>query len=106
MIAEDKLKAEGGLAKTKVILGWHFNFCTLTVTLSDHKYIAWSSKIKQMIIARTTTKKTLEATSGRLGHVGFVIPWVYHFLNRLGTLLTRSQNRRVIKINSECKHNL
>ena len=28
MIAKDKLAAEGGLAETKVILGWHFNFCT------------------------------------------------------------------------------
>jgi hypothetical protein len=33
MGAEYKLKVEGGLAETKVILGWHFNFRTLTVTL-------------------------------------------------------------------------
>jgi hypothetical protein len=26
MVAQDKLKAEGGLVETKVILGWHFNF--------------------------------------------------------------------------------
>ncbi len=26
MVAQNKLKAEGGLAETKVILGWHFNF--------------------------------------------------------------------------------
>ena len=26
MVAKDKLKAEGGLPETKVILGWHFNF--------------------------------------------------------------------------------
>jgi hypothetical protein len=40
MVMEDKLKAEGGLAETKAILGWHFNFRTLTVTLPEHKYIA------------------------------------------------------------------
>ncbi len=40
MVAEDKLKAEGGLVETKVILGWHFNFRTLTVTLPEHKYIS------------------------------------------------------------------
>ncbi len=39
MVVEDKLKAEGGLGETKVILGWHFNFRTLTITLFDHKYI-------------------------------------------------------------------
>jgi hypothetical protein len=33
MVAQEKVKAEGGLAKTKIILGWHFNFCTLTMTL-------------------------------------------------------------------------
>jgi hypothetical protein len=33
MVAQDKLKAEGGLAKLKVILGWLFNFRALTVSL-------------------------------------------------------------------------
>ena len=41
MVAEDKLAAEGGLAKTIVILGWFFNFRTLTVSLPEHKHIAW-----------------------------------------------------------------
>ncbi len=40
MVAQDKLKAEGGLAEMKVILGWHFNFCTLTMILPKHKHIA------------------------------------------------------------------
>jgi hypothetical protein len=42
MVAEDKLKAEGGLSEMKTILGWLFNFRTLTVSLPEHKYIAWS----------------------------------------------------------------
>jgi hypothetical protein len=41
MVVQDKLKAEEGLAETNIILGWHFNFCTLTVTLPKHKHIAW-----------------------------------------------------------------
>jgi hypothetical protein len=49
MVAEDKLKAEGGLSETKTILGWLFNFRTLTVSLPAHKYIAWSNDLKQMI---------------------------------------------------------
>ncbi len=40
MVAEDKSKVEGGFAETKVILGWHFNFRSLTLTLPKHKYIA------------------------------------------------------------------
>jgi hypothetical protein len=106
MVAEDKLTAEGGLAETKVILGWHFNFRTLTVSLPEHKYIAWSGEINSMLDRGRTTKKALESTIGRLGHVGFVIPWVFHFLSRLRTLLGRAQNRQTIALNEECKRDL
>jgi hypothetical protein len=106
MVTEDKLKVEGGLAEMKVILGWHFNFRTLTVTLPKHKYIAWSQEIQQMIKTRRTTKKHLELTIGRMGHVSFVIPWVYHFLSRLRSLLARAQNKRTISINEKCMRDL
>jgi hypothetical protein len=78
---QEKLRAEGGLLETKVILGWHFNFRSLTVTLPEHKHIAWSAKIKKMIDDGSTLKKSLESTIRCLGHVGFVIPWVFHFLS-------------------------
>jgi hypothetical protein len=78
MVAQEKLKAEGGLAETKIIR-WHFNFRTLTVTLPEQKHIAWSSKIWTMIATGRTTKNAFKSTIGRLGHVGFVIPWVFHF---------------------------
>jgi hypothetical protein len=58
--------------------------------LPEHKHIAWSREIAQMITSRRTTKQQLELTIGRLGHVGFVIPWVFHFLSRLRTLLSES----------------
>jgi hypothetical protein len=74
MVAEEKLKAKGGLSETKIILGWLFNFRTLTVSLPEHKYIAWSNELKQLIRSRGTTKKQLESTIGRLGHVGYIIP--------------------------------
>ena len=106
MVAQDKLKAEGGLAKLKVILGWLFNFRALTVSLPEHKHIAWSGEIQSMLDRRRTTKKALELTIGRLGHVGFVIPWVFHFLSRLRTLLRRAQNRQTIALNEECKDDL
>ncbi len=88
MVAEDKLKVEGGMLETKVILGWLFNFRSLTVSLPEHKYIAWSREINAMIQSKRTTKKQLESTIGRLGHVGYIIPWVYHYLSRLRTLLS------------------
>ncbi len=86
-VAEDKLKTEGGLAETKVILRWHFNFGTLTLTLPEHKYIVWSQEIQQMMKTRWMTKKPLELMIGCMGHVGFIIPWVYHFLSCLRLLL-------------------
>jgi hypothetical protein len=88
MVLQEKLKAEGGLAETKIILGWHFNFCTLTLTLTKQKHITWSRKIQTIIADSRTTKKALKSTIGPLGHIGFVIPWVFHFLSCLRTLLS------------------
>ena len=58
--------------ETKMILGWLFNFRTLTVALPEHKYIAWSQEINQMIKNQWTMKKQLESTIVRIGHIGFV----------------------------------
>jgi hypothetical protein len=104
MVAQEKLKAEGGLVGTKIILGWHFNFCTLTVTLPKQKHTVWSSKIWTMIATNRTTKKALKSTIGQLDHVGFVIPWVCHFLSCLRTLLSQVCNKRAIIINKNCKN--
>ncbi len=38
--------------------------------------------------------------------MGFVIPWVYHFLSQLRTLLVHARNRRSIKINDKCAKDL
>ncbi len=64
VVVQDKLKAEGDLAETKVILGWHFNFRTLTVTLPEHKHIAWLTEIHKMLANSRTSKKALESTIG------------------------------------------
>ncbi len=105
MVVEDKLKVEGGLAETKVILGWHLNFQTLTVTLPKHKYIAWLQEIQQMMKTRLTMKKPLESRIVHMGHVGFIIPWVHHFLSHLRLLLARARNKRTISIDKNCARN-
>ncbi len=108
MVAEDKLTAEGGLSEMKVILEWGFNFRTLTVNLPEHKHIARAREISQMIASCRTTKQQLESTIGCLGHVGYVIPWVFHFLSRLQTLLSETDKGRFrsIRINEKCVKNL
>ncbi len=60
-----------------MILEWHFNFRTLTMTLPEHKHIAWSAKIKKMINGGKTLKKSLKSKIGCLRHVRFVFPWVF-----------------------------
>jgi hypothetical protein len=75
MVAQDKLKAEGGLAETKVILGWHFNFRTLTVTLPEHKHIAWSGEIRAMNNKESTGIDNRKTGPCRLHHpMGFPFP--------------------------------
>ncbi len=105
-IARDKLTAEGGLSETKMILGWLFNFRTLIVSLPDHKFIAWAAAIQKMVTSKRTTSKDLETTIKRMGHVGFVIPWVHHFLSHLCSLHFRSKNCCFITINKTCMKDL
>jgi len=62
MVAKDKLLAEAGLSETKVILGWLFNFRTLTVSLQDHKFITRKAAIQKMITSKHTTSKDLDTT--------------------------------------------
>jgi hypothetical protein len=106
MVAKSKLAAEGGLAKTKVILGWHFNSCTLTKTLSKHKYTAWSNKIKKMIDKKKTLRKTVGLTIGWMRHAAFLVPWVFHFLSRLWSLFAWAHNRRFILIKEMSRKDL
>jgi hypothetical protein len=96
MVAKDKLTAEGGLSEIKTILIWHFNFRTPTVTLPEHKFIAWSAKSQQLISSSKLSKKAPESMIRPMGHVGFVI--LYHFWSHLQTLLTTAWNRRFIAI--------
>jgi hypothetical protein len=106
MVVQEKLKAEGGLVETKIILGWHFNFCTLTITLPKQKQIAWSTKIQTMIATGRMTMKALKSTIGQLGQIGFVIPCVFHFLSCLRTLPSQACNKRAITIDKNCKNDL
>ena len=40
MEARNKLAAEAGLEEEKIILGWHFDFCRLIISLPSNKFIA------------------------------------------------------------------
>ena len=101
-----KLIAEAGLEETKTILGWFFDFRTLTVKLPMNKFTAWSNAIKEMIANKSTKPKELECNIGRLVHLSMVLPSILHFMSRLRELHTRSLNRSSIKINETCLDDL
>jgi hypothetical protein len=52
MDTRDKLMAEAGLTKTKMILGWEFNFWQLLISLPENKFIAWTTGISQLLCQR------------------------------------------------------
>jgi hypothetical protein len=79
MEAQNKLLAEMGLKEEKIILRWHIDFCRLVISLPDNKFIAWTISIKEIVSCRTLTAKELETMIGRLGHLGAIVPFVYHF---------------------------
>ena len=83
MEARNKLAAEAGLGEEKIILGWLFDFCRLIISLPSNKFIARMDSIYDILARGITTAKELEATIGRLGHLGAIVPFVYHFLSRL-----------------------
>jgi hypothetical protein len=102
MDARKKLIAETGLSETKMVLGWLLNFRTMTISLPENKYIAYSRAISDMIERGWTSKAELESNIGRWVHLGHILPQIHHFLSRFRFLLKRLQNQRKLSINQEC----
>lgn len=104
MASLQKLKAEAQLTEIKTILGWVWDLRRLIISLPEHKYIAWSNDISNLIAARTVNTKALESTIGRLTHLSLVVPHVHHFLSRIRELHTLTQriHRRQIVITQPC----
>jgi hypothetical protein len=107
MEAEAKLAAEASPEEIKLILGWLMDFRELTVSLPDNKYIAWSADIVKMLTSGSAKAKELETLIGRLGHLGMVIPFVYHFLSRLREWHHKSRHKRFpSQMTAECRQDL
>ena len=100
MAAWSKLLAEAGAEEIKIILGWIFNFRTLTIALPENKYVAWKVAILEILEAGNASFKKLEQMIGRLVHLVIVLPSIHHFMSRLRELLRKSSNRRRINLNT------
>ncbi len=95
-----------GLEEEKIILGWHIDFCRLVISLPDNKFVASTISIKKILSCGTSTVKELKTMIGRLGHLGAIVPFVYHFLSRLRDLQWKATKRRSIAIPKPCQDDL
>ena len=98
MIAIAKLLAEGAMEETKVILGWLFDTRRLTISLTEHKFVAWSNKLKTIKDRKTSDHDELDTILGQLTHVATVMPQLLHFLGRLRSLKYVASKRRMVKL--------
>jgi hypothetical protein len=107
MEAVNKLIAEATPEESKMILGWLMNFRKLIISLPDNKHLAWSKSIQEILVRGSAKARQLETIIGRLGHLGAVIPFVYHFLSRLREWQYRSSNKRhPTAMSTECRLDL
>jgi hypothetical protein len=106
MASKAKLSTEGALEEQKIILGWYFDIQLLTIAIPENKLIAWTESINSMLLTGKTTPKDLEQLIGRLGHLGMVVPFVHHFLSRLGDLHHCSKKWRGVALPDKCKKDL
>jgi hypothetical protein len=107
MEAVNKLIAEATPEESKMIRGWLMDFRKLIISLPDNKHLAWSKSIQEILVKGSAKAKELETIIGRLGHLGAVIPFVYHFLSRLREWQYRSSNKRhPTAMSTECRLDL
>jgi len=107
MEAENKLVAEATPEEVKMILGWTCDFRRLIISLPNNKHTAWSTSVQDLLVKGKARAKELESLIGRLGHLGMVIPFVYHFLSRLREWHHKSKNKRYpTTMSTECRLDL
>jgi hypothetical protein len=94
VLSVKKFLAEATPAERKIILGWVIDSRRLTISLPEHKVIAWSESIRRMLANDKVTQKELEVLLGRLNHVGQILPMSRHFLSRLRQALAVASKRR------------
>ena len=98
MMSLTKLKAEGALEETKIVLGWKLDTQRLQISLPDHKALAWCASINKLLSEKKSTFKELESLVGRLTHISMVIKSILHFLSRIRSLMSAAKNRRLIEL--------
>ena len=83
IVADDKMEAEGAAKEQKICLGWLLNTRELSVKLSTHKAIAWTSQIDKALGSSTVSNKELQSILGRLENVAQIMISLGHFLGNI-----------------------
>ena len=102
-----KLKAKVQMAEVITFLRWTINTRALTISLPTEKAWAWSKSINSLI--KSTAKiqhSTLATLTGRLNHVGNIIPQACHFMNRIRIEEARADKFRSVRLTRETKLDL
>ena len=67
IVSNTKLKAEGCPSKCQIVMGWYLNTWSLTISLPEHKNIAWLTDIDQVMqIQQITFNQRLLVTLSML----------------------------------------
>ena len=61
-----KWVAEEYQKETKIVLGWHINKSSLSVSLPEEKFIAYTAQVKNVIKSRKIDHENLENLIERL----------------------------------------
>ena len=99
LINETKLAAEGRLEETKIVLGWLLDTRRLKISLPEHKFLAWTTQIGEMISTNKTTASNLETVLGRMTNASSILPLARHFLPRLRFFLSKMAKYKTYTLN-------
>ena len=106
MVSITKLLAEGAMEETKIVLGWILDTRRLKIKLTNQKFHAWSTKLKNMRERLSSNHDELDTVLGQLTHVATVIPPLLHFLSRLRALKYTASHRRSVHLQPKHEEDL
>ena len=98
ILAQNKLKAEAGLAELQTVFGWDLHLRSLTVQLPTNKAKIWLASIREILEQGHSNADELETLIGRLNHIGTILAPILHFLSRIRSLFKSAKNRRTVRI--------
>jgi hypothetical protein len=91
IISLKKLKVEGRLEETKLVLGWQINTRSLQISLPDSKFFTCIRDLDAMLSASKSSYQLLETLLGHLNHVACIFLPMRHFLGWLYKALYRAK---------------